>query len=43
VYGAGKKAQQHLRGVQEDRRADLPSVRQKNELYSTFRYGAPYS
>lgn len=38
---AGSKVVRHTRGVQADRLAKLPSVRQKQELYDTFRYGAP--
>lgn len=41
TYVAGSKALEHVQGAQADRLANLPSARQKRELYNTFRYGAP--
>lgn len=38
---AGSQALKHVRGVQAGRLAKLPSARRKQELYNTFRYGAP--
>lgn len=41
AYGVGAKVIPHIQGVQQDRLAATPARRQRQELYNTFRYGAP--